>query len=211
MTATSELGYYVRGVAQEIVGNRALDTAASRYIANNLNHLEDEETQAWGSIVGTAGGIAGLTYWELSSASTTEYVPFTLLPPIPVFLRARVADVTSTRFVVRVRCYMASAGTGTFLVALRTFDPTGLRSAAPGTSSPSLVATFTETSTTPVEHLVTVYKGSVSTADAQSFPSTDQDGNEALVAVPMGQIEVWGKTSGPLSRVEAFAAREFVG
>lgn len=211
MTATSENGYYVRGADDEIIGNRVLDAGASRDIANNLDHLEDEMGQAWGNVCGTLGGGAGLTYWELSSASTTDYVGFSQLAPIPVFLRVRSADITTTRLVVRLRCYAASAGTVGFYVALMPFDPSGRRTVAPPFDGSSRFAQFGTSSTTAVEALLTVYAGGLGDSWMVPWPTTDQNGNAAEVAVFMGQVEVWGVTTGPLSRIEAFAVREFVG
>lgn len=210
MTATSELGYIVRGADGEVIANRALDAAACRHLVNNLRHLQDESTQVYANITGHSNGAAALTYWEMEPATLPSR--FVDLPAVPVILRKRVADITSQRFEVRVRCYTDGGGSATYFVALRTFDMSGTRtSPVPGTATDASMVTFTESSATAVEHRVEVYANGVNDSYAIPMPTLDQDGNAAEVMVHMAQIEIWATSTAGSARIEALTVREFVG
>lgn len=212
---SSELGYFVRGQAETLVGDAPLDVAATRYgIVNNLNHLQDEMTQHGGNLCCQTSPHDGTAaYFAQALTSTSTVALMDGMPPVPVWLRWN-ADGSSSRVVVTLRAYMTGASTGTFRVYLRPFQPDISRAlSSPLAGGGGRIADITTVSTTVTTLSATVYFERLTAADLLTLPGIDAIGGVASVRLLLAQVEVWCLTSagGTHPRIESVHVREWVG
>lgn len=207
---TSELGYYVRGQAAALGGNKALDVAAVRYgVINNLDHLQDEMTQHGGNLVvpNTSGF---LSYWTQATTTPGTVSRFDRMPPTFQPLRMQ-SDGSSSRVQITARVRV-TAGTGTFRFGLR-YPRFGALSTAPFVATTTThVADFATSSATVVTTRQTLYVSRLTDSWLLAgMPSTDGEGAASIVGFYACLAEVWGTSTSGHPIVEAFTVREYVG
>lgn len=209
---TSELGYYVRGQASRLVGNEGLDTGIVRDgLVNNLNHLQDQQTQHWGSLCMPTSPGFGVANW--TQATTTPDVMGRLdgMPPLPGILHMQ-ADGSSSRLQVSLSAWV-DAGTASFRVVLVPFRAGNLYTTVyPAGASPR-VADISVTATTPTMYYATLYVSHVFDADATPFNVGDGGGGLAPVPTLLAMVEVWATSDNAAHHphVDGLTVREYVG
>lgn len=208
---TSALGYFARGYAQELQGNRALGVGATRTLVNNLDHLQDEALQTCANITHPPASVApdGLGYWTVPHTASSQWqrIP---IPPLPVLLAVQ-PDGSSARAVVTVRVYVASGSTD-IRCALRplttatTFDvPSlewGARMAEQSTSATSVTALHFE-----------LYVPRIDDTYGVDGPGLDGSGSPTSVRAWFGQVDVWADAgdTNTAPRIEGVTVRAWVG
>lgn len=214
---TSQLGGFIRGVVgNHLLGDDPADTAVSRVVVNNLNHLADSCGQCLVNFVSPT------TAYALPSPSTSVYTRFANLPHFLVPVRMR-HDGSTMRLVVNLRASISAAGTASFRIFAR-FPSTTY---TPGTVTPpdpslgyTTAADESTTSTTGADLGPKILYGNSplvqSVIDGGFLEMTDgerADGEWASAPVLMALIEVWAKTSIVTSvpRLHSLSVREYIG
>lgn len=205
---TSTLGYYVRQRARELAGGGPMSVERTRWTANNLAHLQDEQTQTCASLSAPAG-----SYW--TTKTTPKAAPGAMeLAPIPVMLQAR-ADGSSSRVVVTISGFSSIAGkTSTFYASLRPL----LIGSAVGSTPPITAATVTasvSTSSALSSRLVAtpIYVTRLTDDWLDDVYGKDLTGTRAQVRMYAGQVDIWAASDDASSfpRIEAVTVRVFGG
>lgn len=206
--SSSTLGYYVRGRATELVGQAPMSTERTRWLANNLTHLQDEETQIAANVCAPLG-----SYFTITTTPKASYSP-TDLAPIPAMIRAK-ADGSSTRLVVTISAYTSAAATVNFYATMRPKRVGSITGTTPPITGSTVTATATTTSLTAVSVVFTPIYVTRLTDDwlERNAYGLDESGNRATVKLYSAQVEIWADSSSvsAFPRFESVSVRELWG
>lgn len=206
--STSALGYFVRGRAEELVGQAPVSTGRTTWLANNIAHLQDEETQFAANVCAPLG-----SYFTITTTPKASYSP-TELAPMPAMIRAR-PDGSSTRLVVSISGYTSSAATATFYVTMRPKRIGSIVGTTPPITGSTVTATASTTSLTAVRLSFDPIYVTRLTDDwlERGAYGDDESGMRSPVKLYSAQVEVWAASSdiAAYPRIESVSVRELWG
>jgi hypothetical protein len=218
MTATSELGYYVRrDFTRTLVGSCPTDTGEARALANNINHVADECGQVLVNWVAPTSGWAGTTnYFNWLQATTdTRYRRLMSFGVFPVRIRPDGAPYS-------YRCRLAvtsDAGAATVTCRLVVGIPGALDvDASQTTATANTLEVVTSSTGSPAWDApasnIRLLTSAATPLMGVSYATRDSSLNRTAVTVPSVEIALFATSSSPVqgnARVHGVYVAEYVG
>lgn len=214
--ATSIYKGYIRHNAGQLTDNSAFGAAQARdHLVNNANHIADSAGQVlinWSQTTTTSYRTPTLVAGSL--ADDDVFYKVTRFGPVPLLL---MASGSSYQLRVRMRWYLAAAGTGTAVVAV---SAAGRSLAVLDTADTATnAATFETTATVDAwdnaedDNLISLDADAMAAAMTEQSTLTAVAGTDVSVAVPLVVVDVYAKSSATsaVPRLTGLYLAEYIG